>query len=153
MSDNQNKPLQSQQQPQTEDKPIDQRCPRKLDSLPDTWCALAVQRLKALRHAGKELSEEEEAKLPGCPYAVNHQLANYCFFKLVDSYIPDNRGFSDMEVAHFLNVSVDTIKKVEKKAVQRMRDSHVFKEIIDMHDGDQIMEDSTDLRESDFSKE
>ena len=112
--------------------------------MPSTFCPLAVQRLKALRHAGRELSEEEEAKLPGCPYAVNHQLANYCFFKLVDNYVPEGRGFSDMEVAHFLNVSIDTIKKVEKKAVQRMRDSSTFKEIIDVHDGDQIMEDSDD---------
>ena len=121
--------------------------------MPGTFCPLAVQRLKALRHAGRELTEEEESKLPGCPYAVNHQLANYCFFKLVDNYIPDGRGFSDMEVAHFLNVSMDTIKKVEKKAVQRMRESTTFKEIIDIHDGDQIMEDTTDFRESDFSKE
>jgi hypothetical protein len=107
-----------------------------------------VQRLKALRHAGRELTEEEEAHLPGCPYAVNHQLANYCFFKLVESFIPDGRGFSDMEVAHFLNVSMDTVRKVEKKAIQRMRDSTVFKEIIDMHGGDQIMEDSGDHKES-----
>jgi hypothetical protein len=133
-------------------KKIDQRCLRNLDSMPETWCALAVQRLKALRHAGKELTEEEEEKLPGCKYAVNHQLANYCFFKLVEDFIPEDRNFSDMEVAHFLNVSIDTIKKVEKKAVQRMRDSHTFKEIIDIHDGDQIMEDLPDSLESSHSK-
>jgi len=134
------------------DKKMDPRCPRKLTELPCSFCSLAVQRLKALRHASKELTEEEESKLPGCSYAVNHQLANYCFFKLVDKYIPNDRGFSDMEVAHFLNVSIDTVKKVEKKAVQRMRDSTTFKEIIDIHGGDQIMEDTTDFRESDFSK-
>jgi hypothetical protein len=133
-------------------KKIDQRCLRNLDSMPETWCALAVQRLKALRHAGKELTEEEEEKLPGCKYAVNHQLANYCFFKLVEDFIPEDHNFSDMEVAHFLNVSIDTIKKVEKKAVQRMRDSHTFKEIIDIHDGDQIMEDLPDSLESSHSK-
>ena len=152
MSDSLHKPPQNPPQQPTE-KPMDARCPRKLSNLPDSWCALAVQRLKALRHAGRELSEEEEAKLPGCPYAVNHQLANYCFFNLVETYIPDNRGFSDMEVAHFLNVSMDTIKKAEKKAVQRMRDSSAIKEIIDIHDGDQIMEDSTDISQPDFSKE
>ena len=152
MSDSSHKPPQNPL-PHPIDKPMDARCPRKLSNLPDSWCALAVQRLKALRHAGRELSEEEEAKLPGCPYAVNHQLANYCFFNLVETYIPDNRGFSDMEVAHFLNVSMDTIKKAEKKAVQRMRDSSTIKEIIDIHDGDQIMEDNTDLSQPDFSKE
>lgn len=152
MSDSNSKTPQNQLQPQT-DPQMDKRCPRQLETMPGTFCSLAVQRLKALRHAGRELSEEEEAKLPGCPYAVNHQLANYCFFKLVDNYVPEGRGFSDMEVAHFLNVSMDTIKKVEKKAVQRMRESSAFKEIIDMHDGDQIMEETTDFRESDWSKE
>ena len=127
---------------------MDPRCPRNLDDVPDTWCALAVQRLKALRHAGRELSEEEEAKLPGCPYAVNHQLANYCFFKLAKTYVPDNRGFSDMEVAHFLNVSMDTVKKIEKKAVQRMRESTGFREVIETYDGDQIMEEAPDFKES-----
>lgn len=124
------------------EKKMDKRCPRNLEELPGTWCALAVQRLKALRHAGRELTEEEEAKLSGCPYAVNHQLANYCFFKLVEDFIPDGRSFSDMEVAHFLNVSIDSVRKVEKKAVQKLRDSKIFKEIIEIHDGDQIMEDT-----------
>jgi len=134
-------------------KKMDSRCPRKLDELPCDWCPLAVQRLKALRHASRELLEEEEEKLSGCKYAVNHQLANYCFFNLVETYIPDDRGFSDMEIAHFLNVSVDTIKKAEKRAVQKMRDSSTFKEIIDIHGGDQIMEDAVDFKESDRSKE
>lgn len=153
MSDTQHKlPNLSSSQQQTE-KPMDKRCPRQLEAMPDTFCPLAVQRLKALRHAGRELTEEEESRLPGCPYAVNHQLANYCFFKLAETYIPDGRGFSDMEVAHFLNVSMDTIKKVEKKAVQRMRESATFKEIIDIYDGDQVMEEAADFKESDFSKE
>lgn len=120
---------------------MDRRCPRNLDTMPDTWCALAVQRLKALRHAGRELTEEEESKLPGCPYAVNHQLANYCFFKLVEDFFPDERGFSDMEVAHFLNISMDSVRKIEKKSVQKLRESRAIKEIIDVHDGEQIMEE------------
>ena len=152
MSDNQHKPLLKPLQPQQTDPQMDRRCPRQLETMPGTFCPLAVQRLKALRHAGREFTEEEESKLPGCPYAVNHQLANYCFFKLVETFIPEGRCFSDMEVAHFLNVSMDTIKKVEKKAVQRMRDSTIFKEIIDIHDGDQIMEDLPDSSESNHSK-
>lgn len=128
---------------------MDKRCPRNLETLPETFCALAVQRLKALRHTSKELSEEEEAKLPGCPYAVNHQLANYCFFRLTENYIPDNRSFTDMEIAHFLNISVDTVKKTEKKAISHIRSSSSFKEIISTYDGDQIMEDAADFKESD----
>lgn len=141
MSDNQNTP--KQQQPLTK-AAMDPRCPLGLAELPCKFCPLAVQRLKALRHAGRELSEEEEDKLGGCKFAVNHQLANYCFFSLVDSFIPENRAFSDMEVAHFLNISIDTVKKIEKKAVQHLRDSEVFKEIIDIHGGDKIMDDAID---------
>jgi hypothetical protein len=52
------------------DKPavkMDERCPRRLEEMPDSWCPLAVMRLKAIRNAGRELSEEEEALLPGVP--------------------------------------------------------------------------------------
>lgn len=134
-------------------KKMDSRCLMKLDNLPTNYCPLAVQRLKALRHAGKELTEEEEAKIPGCPWAVSHQLANYCFFKLVEDFLPEEKSFSDMEIAHFLSVSTDTVKKVEKKALQRIKSSPIFKEIIDTHNGDQIMEEVIDFRESDYSKE
>jgi len=130
----------------SQDKPkkMDPRCPRKLDQLPCDWCPLAVQRLKALRHTDKELSEEEEDKLGGCKYAVNHQMANYCFFKLIEDYSADNKGFSDMEIAHFLNLPIDTIKKIEKKAIHKLQESKSFKEIINTHNGDRILEDSQD---------
>jgi hypothetical protein len=122
-------------------KPMDKRCPRQLSETPGSFCPLAVQRLKALRHAGRELTEEEEALLPGCPWAVNHQLANYCFFKFIGNFTPDDKPLSEMEIAHFCNISMDTVKKIEKKALQKMRESPVFKEVIDMADGDRIMDD------------
>lgn len=121
---------------------MDSRCPRQLTTMPGTFCSLAVQRLKALRHAGKELTEEEEASCQGCPYALNHQLANYCFFKFISEFTPDDKPLSEMEIAHFLNISTDTVKRVEKKALQRMRESEAFKEVLDTADGDQIMSDS-----------
>lgn len=127
------------------DKPkqMDNRCPRELDEFPDTWCSLAVQRLKALRHTDKELTEEEEARLPGCPWAVNHQLANYCFFKLIAQHMPNTKTVSDMEVAHYCNISTDSVKKIEKKAIDKIRKSDSFQEIIDAHDGDSVIEDSS----------
>jgi len=123
-------------------KKMDPRCPRHLPSLPSNYCPLAVQRLKAIRHAGRELTEQEESELSGCPFAVNHQLANYCFFKLIEDFIPDDKSLSEMEIAHFCNISVDTVKKIEKKAIQKMRESDVFQEIIESAEGGQIMEDS-----------
>lgn len=130
---------------QKPNKSMDTRCPRQLDSTPASFCPLAVQRLKALRHAGRELTEEEESALPGCPWSVNHQLANYCFFKFIEQFTPDDKPLSDMEIAHFCNLSTDTVKKIEKKALQKTRETPDFAEIIKTANGDKIMDD----RESD----
>ena len=112
---------------------MDNRCPRKLKQQPEQWCPLAVQRLKALRHADKELTEDEEANLPGCPWAVNHQMANYCFFKLIAEHMPDSRTLSTMEIAHFNTISTDTVQKTEKRAVAKMKDSRAFEDIEELY--------------------
>lgn len=104
---------------------MDPRCPKQLECLPDTWCELAVLRLKAVRNAGRELTEEEEARLPGCPWSIDHQLANYCFFKYMSDFA-DGKAPSDMEIAAFLNVSVDTVKKIEKTALDKVKKSSEF---------------------------
>src|SRR5579863_1393452 len=100
---------------------MDPRCPRALEKHPDSFCPLAVMRLKAIRNAGRELTEDEENKLPGCPWAVNHQLANYCFFKYITEYV-DEKTPSDVEIASLNNVSIDTVKKTEKSALTKMRE-------------------------------
>lgn len=120
---------------------MDNRCPRQLEEVPDTWCPLAVLRLKAVRNAGKELTEEEEALLPGCPWSVDHQLANYCFFKYILEYTGD-KAPSDMEIASLLNVSTDTVKKIEKTALGKMREDDAFS---NMHsDGEPVVRDNSD---------
>jgi hypothetical protein len=108
--------------------------------MPDTWCPLAVLRLKAIRNAGRELTEEEEAKLPGCPWAIDHQLANYCFFKYVSEYSGD-KAPSDVEIAALLNVSIDTVKKLEKNGLSKIREDEVFKTIKEEHSGEAIIQD------------
>lgn len=114
------------------DKPpkskMDERCPRRLKEMPDSWCPLAVMRLKAIRNAGRELTEEEEALLPGCPWAVDHQLAHYCFFEYLSKYTSE-KSISDIELAALLNVSIDTIKKIEKTALVKMREHPTFAEL------------------------
>jgi len=122
---------------------MDKRCPRQLNKLPGAFCPLAVQRLKALRHAERELTEEEEALLPGCPWAVNHQLANYCFFSMTEDFLPD-RQLSDQEIAHFCNISIEEVKKIEKKSISKIKKSEAFREVIDEHQGDKIMDDDID---------
>lgn len=122
------------------DGKMDHRCPRALNDMPDSWCHLAVLRLKAIRNAGRELSEEEEALLPGCPWAVSHQLANYCFFKYIEEYSGD-KAPSDVEIASLNGISVETVKKTEKQALHKIRDTEQFKSIKESHSDEQIIAD------------
>lgn len=118
---------------------MDDRCPRRLEEMPDSWCPLAVLRLKAIRNAGRELTEEEEALLPGCPWAIDHQLAHYCFFSYLTTYTTE-KSVSDIELAALLNVSVDTVKKIEKTALQKMRDHQSFADL--KSDGEPVVGES-----------
>lgn len=118
---------------------MDPRCPKKLQDLPDTWCPLAVLRLKAIRNAGRELTEEEEELLPGCPWAIDHQLAHYCFFHYLANFTSEKQ-VSDIELAALLNVSVDSIKKIEKNALLKMREHNSFNTLKD--DGEPVVGES-----------
>lgn len=119
---------------------MDDRCPRKLNRVPGKWCELAVMRLKAIRQAGKELSEQEEEKLPGCPWAVNHQLANYCFFKYIKDYAMDKPP-TDVEIAALNCISVDTVKKTEKNGLLKIRAAEEFVNLKQSLDGDLVVEE------------
>lgn len=123
-----------------EDNKMDKRCPRALESMPTEWCPLAVMRLRAIRTAGRDLTEEEEAKLPGCPWAVNHQLANYCFFKYIKDYTGDKPP-SDVEVASLNCISVDAVKKTEKTALNKIRETEQFKSLKENMEGDSVVSD------------
>jgi len=104
---------------------FDSRCPRQLSSAPDVYCPLAVTRLRAIRTAGKELTEEEEARLNGCPWSINSQTACYCFFKYMDEFAGD-QTLSDIEVAALNCLSIETVKKVEKDAINKIRNREEF---------------------------
>ena len=106
---------------------MDPRCPRKLNELPCDACPLAVLRLKQLRNSTRELTEREEDKLPGCPWAISHQMSNYCFFKYTKEYL--NVPPSDKEIAHMNNVSVDTVKSVEKEALSKIKEFKLVKDM------------------------
>jgi hypothetical protein len=132
MSDNGNK-----------DNKMDPRCPRALEVLPNEWCPLAVMRLRAIRTAGRELTEDEESKLPGCPWAVNHQLANYCFFKYIKDFAGDKPP-SDMEIASLNCISVDAVKKAEKSALTKIRETDQFQELKESLNGESIITEQDD---------
>lgn len=121
---------------------MDKRCPRKLKKHPTSFCPMAVIRLKAIRNADSELTEAEEDRLPGCPWAINHQMSNYCFFKFIAEYI-DQQPLSDMEIAHLNSLSKDTVKKTEKSALAKIRNVEEIKEIRDSHEDGPVVEDGT----------
>lgn len=118
---------------------MDKRCPRQLGHHPKEWCELAVIRLKSIRSEGRELSEEEESKCPGCPWAVAHQLSCYCFFKYAHDYLPDSQP-SDIEIAATNSISIETVKKVEKKALEKIKDSQMIKNIKEVYKGDGVLD-------------
>lgn len=123
---------------------MDPRCPRALQNFPESFCPLAVMRLRAIRTAGKELSEEEESKLPGCPWAVNHQLANYCFFKYIKEYSGD-KAPSDIEIASLNGISIETVKKTERSALAKIRETEEFSSLKSQLNGEGVVDEhSTD---------
>lgn len=127
---------------------MDPRCPRQLAEMPSTFCALAVQRLRAIRTAGRELTEEEESKLGGCCWAVNSQTANYCFFKHIDEFASE-QTLSDVEVAALNCLSVETVKKIEKEAMSKIRNKEEFASLAKNLDGESMFEQS-DPSDGDF---
>lgn len=121
---------------------MDQRCPRNLKHLPEEWCYFAVLRLKAVRSAGRELTEDEESKLAGCPWALSCQSANYCFFKYINT-IADG-SISDIEIASMLNISVDAVRKLERSALNKMRKTDLVREIKEVYGDEKIIPDAID---------
>lgn len=120
---------------------MDSRCPRQLDKMPTNYCPLAVMRLRAIRTAGRELTEEEESLLPGCPWAVNSQTANYCFFKYIDEFATE-QTLSDVEVAALNCLSVETVKKIEKEAMNKIKNREEFVNLKKELDGESVFEQS-----------
>lgn len=118
---------------------MDKRCPKKLKHLPDTYCDLAVLKLKQLRNAGRELTEEEEATLSGCPWYCNHQQSGYCFFKYANLYLDPGNPPSDLEIAHMCAVSVDTVKSIVKDAMTKFEDSDMVKNIKENRNGESVI--------------
>jgi len=99
-------------------------------------------RLRAIRTAERELTEEEESKLPGCPWAVNHQMANYCFFKYIAEF-PGDKPPSDIEIASLICVSPDTVKKVEKAGLNQIREHKIFKQLKKSLNGEPVIDERT----------
>lgn len=101
---------------------MDERCILGLSCLPDDICHAAVRRLRAIKSAGRPLTEEEEAVLPGCPWAIQHQKSNYCFFKYMKDYMGESSP-SDQEIAHMLKCSQQDVSKSFKSSLNKVKNS------------------------------
>jgi hypothetical protein len=71
-----------------------------------------VTRLKAIRAAraeGKVLTQEEEAKLPGCPWAIKSQMSGYCWYIYEAIAMPEHPTL-DADIAAILDIPVEQVK-------------------------------------------
>ena len=124
------------------DKRFEERCIRKLESLPQGWCPAAVMRLKYLKSLGREPTEEDEKNAPGCPWAVSVQLAGYCWFIYEAKYLPD-QPLSDQDIAANLNVSPETVKETHDNAIKKLQNNIEIKEIRSVYGEDSVIGDSS----------
>lgn len=127
-------------------KEMDDRCFLGLHSMPEDICYAAVRRLHAIKTAGRELTEEEISVLPGCPWAIQHQKSNYCFFKYAKDYMSENSP-SDQEIAHIIRCSIEDVKKSNKSAISKIKASQMISQFRESFDDCEVVEgrDSDDF--------
>lgn len=116
------------------------RCPRKLKELPETWCPLAVKRLKWLRSLGREPTQEEEETAIGCSWATQDQMSCYCWFVYEAKFLSESPK-TDAEIAALLNLSVETVKKTAEGALQKLQSASFVVEIKRDSDGERVIEE------------
>lgn len=126
---------------------MDKRCPRKLNTPPQSFCPMAVARLKwraewqPKKIKGKlqtEPSEEEENNAPGCPWAVNSHENGFCFFK---AYEYHKEKLTDSQIAHMLGVSEPTVKKTADKGIYKASQSPALKELKELYGDEAIIKE------------
>lgn len=108
-------------------KKMDKRCPLGLNCFPTQTCPLAIQRLKALEQVDGNASHVQEAKMPGCDWAVNDKDSNYCFFK----YMHDNEGkdHPTIEIAEKLLITQAAVYSGLNRAVSKVKESDIVKDL------------------------
>jgi hypothetical protein len=117
---------------------MDIRCPRNLSNLPIKWCELAVLRLKQIQNSDHILSDEEESKLLGCPWAIMNREANYCFF----AFMENNKGveLTDQQIASLFFLNTEMVQKHAEDALVKMRNHETIVEIKETYGNDIIFD-------------
>jgi hypothetical protein len=122
------------------DERFKKKCPRKLEGIPDTWCPLAVLRLKSIKALGREPTAEEESKMPGCPWAISHQLSGYCWFKYEANHM-EEQPQSDHNIAALLVLSPETIKTTANNALSKLQKEMKVNSIKEIFEGESVIDD------------
>lgn len=78
---------------------MDQRCPRKLGSLPCTACPEGRKAVDAAR----------QGKTAGCPWFVADAESNYCWFKFMAD---DGQSVPTHRIARLLMIDDNEVKRV-----------------------------------------
>lgn len=106
-------------------------CLLKLQDLPKHWalggqklhyCPLAVTRLKAIRAAraeGRTITQDEEDKLPGCPWAIKSQMSGYCWFIYEAISMPESQTL-DADIAAMLDIPLEQVKSAGSSGTQKI---------------------------------
>jgi hypothetical protein len=65
-------------------------------------------------------------------------MSNYCFFKYIQEYAGDKPP-SDIEIASLNCISIDTVKRVEKCALAKIREKEEFKDLKEALNGESVI--------------
>jgi hypothetical protein len=120
------------------DKRFKEKCPRKLEKLPESWCPLAVMRLKYMKTIQGEISEDQETKIPGCPFYIANQLSNYCFFIYEAKNL--DHPMSDLEIANLLGISVDAVKRAGHSGLEKIKNNSSITELKEALKGESCLD-------------
>lgn len=133
-------------------------CLLKLEDLPKAWgsggqrlhyCPLAVTRLKAiraLRATGSQVTETEEAGLPGCPFAVKSQMSGYCSFIYEARFMPDT-PLLDTDIAAMLEISIDQVRIAADSALAKIQADPTIMEIKESLGSESILEERLSIED------
>jgi hypothetical protein len=134
------------------------KCLLKLQDLPKNWssggqklhyCPLAVTRLKAVRAAradGRSLTQEEEANLPGCPWAVKAQMSGYCWFIFEATQMAD-APMSESDIAAILDLPVDQVKSASNSSLTKIQEDPQIVEIKSSMGSEAVVKDRLSIED------
>ena len=111
---------------------MDRRCPRKLKKHPQKICSFGAFKVWQVTK-GKNEKTPVEITTPGCEFFVNHRASCFCFFKYAYEYLNPQKPLSDLEIAYLNCMSLKDLKKTEKSAIKKVKESKLFIELKKMN--------------------